>query len=1106
MMSSSATSEGFPRRIYYVYLNSALARSKEVEEGGFASVWWALCERVRNMGFDAVMIPPPWAGARDFHGAPDDPDRSESWSAASESTESRVAQLSSTCGEHSLQLLVDLTLSRAARNGNLARVHPDWYENPRSQVIDPRGAIVTNVLELRVRNGSVPSGFVQEWAERLVRWVRAGVAGFRCREVAAFSSAVWKDLIQAVRIPDHECTFLAWTPGTTPEQAEALSGAGFNAVFSSLPWWDMRAPWLVDEHNRLGKTAPVLAPVLDPDDESPYSGYQGDRARKELTSRLWAGVLSGEGIMLPMGAEEFLGPGVIARVNKHVAERQSGTGPLSILTGPLAEVTVLWRSGMGVAINPDRQREAVLDCDMVRARLPDGCTDLERLTDAGAEPVAQDIALAAGGAAVFRGIRADPVMGGDGAASVGRKRISAAMRAPRIAIENVSPAVDDGEFPVKCTAGDTVEVQADVFMDGHDHIRALLLWRPADETDWREVPMEGPVNDRWTAHFIPTRIGRHQYTIRAWLDIWESWREPLKKKMLAGQDVSLEVEEGRVIIDAAKARARGNDALVEAIDKILEEIGRPQARRPATRRVGTPAARYASVLTQSKIGETTRDIVGKLLSDATAAVMEQAQARAFEISADVVYGLTVERRAARFASWYELFPRSCGPTPEVHGRFTDVMKRLPAIRDMGFDVLYFPPIHPIGLTNRKGKNNSLTAAPRDPGSPYAIGSPDGGHDSVHPELGTLDDFRALVARAREHHLEIAMDFAIQCSPDHPWLKDHPEWFAWRVDGSLRHAENPPKRYEDIVNPDFYSPLATASRQAQLWQALRDVILFWVDQGVHIFRVDNPHTKPLPFWQWLIAEVQGRHPDTVFLSEAFTRPKMMYRLAKIGFSQSYTYFTWRNHKQELTEYLTELDTQPLADYFRPNFFVNTPDINPYFLQNSGRTGFLIRAALATTTSSLWGMYSGFELCEARALPGREEYLDSEKYELRSWDWDRPGNIIEEISRLNQIRRTSPALQARRGIHFHAADDDEVLFFSRSTPSGDNVVLVAINLDPHAARSAVLELPLWRWGLEDTASVSFEDAWDRHRFTVHGKNQRVSLTRERPFLVWQRIGSL
>jgi starch synthase (maltosyl-transferring) len=425
-------------------------------------------------------------------------------------------------------------------------------------------------------------------------------------------------------------------------------------------------------------------------------------------------------------------------------------------------------------------------------------------------------------------------------------------------------------------------------------------------------------------------------------------------------------------------------------------------------------------------------------------------------------------------------------------------------------VLYFPPIHPIGHINRKGPNNALRAEPGDVGSPYAIGGEEGGHDAIHPQLGTLEDFRRLVAAAHANGLEIALDFAVQCAPDHPWLKQHPDWFRWRPDGSLRYAENPPKKYEDIVNPDFYAPAALPG----LWQALRDVVQFWIDQGARIFRVDNPHTKPMPFWRWMIADIRDRHPDVLFLAEAFTRPKVMYRLAKCGFTQSYTYFTWRDTKQELTEYLTELSAPPVSDFFRPNFFVNTPDINPVFLQTSGRAGFLIRAALASMLSGLWGMYSGYEICESVPLPGREEYLDSEKYEIRVRDFDAPGNIVGEITALNRIRRAHPALQTHLGVQFFTVFNDQILLFGKRAPGGaqdsdaetaprtDEMILVAVSLDPHNVQEADFELPLWEFGQPDHGALDATDLMRGHRFTWHGKIQHVRLDpADLPFAIWQ-----
>jgi starch synthase (maltosyl-transferring) len=435
-----------------------------------------------------------------------------------------------------------------------------------------------------------------------------------------------------------------------------------------------------------------------------------------------------------------------------------------------------------------------------------------------------------------------------------------------------------------------------------------------------------------------------------------------------------------------------------------------------------------------------------------------------------------------------------------HGTFSDVIRHLPRIRAMGFDVLYFPPIHPIGHSNRKGRNNALRAGPADPGSPYAIGSEVGGHTAIHPELGTLDDFRRLRAAAAQQGLELALDFAIQCSPDHPWLKQHKEWFSWRPDGSLRYAENPPKKYEDIVNVDFYAPDAIPG----LWEALRDVVKFWASEGVRIFRVDNPHTKPLPFWQWMIADIKAAYPDSIFLAEAFTKPKMMLRLAKVGFTQSYTYFTWRNTKDELIDYLTDLNSSPTREFFRPNFFVNTPDINPPFLQVSGRAGFLIRAALAATLSGLWGVYNGFELCEAEAIPGREEYANSEKYEIRAWDWDRPGNITAEITQLNWLRRTNPALQTHLGVTFLPSSDDSILVCEKATADRSNVVLVAITLDPTRPRETNFELPLWKWGAADSATIVIDDLVAEKQFALHGKYQSLRLDpTSLPYAIW-RVG--
>jgi glycosidase len=609
--------------------------------------------------------------------------------------------------------------------------------------------------------------------------------------------------------------------------------------------------------------------------------------------------------------------------------------------------------------------------------------------------------------------------------------------------------------------------------------------RNGANTDWQEVPMRHLGNDLWSARFPLERLGRYEFTVIAWRDDWASLVDHIEKKHNAGQNVDLELEEARALLaqiaDATdQVDTEANHALADEAKSLARQFERASS-----------AAKLELVL-----------------SRATRSAVAATQYRPFLSRYAQTFTIDAERSAARYASWYEIFPRSMSDDANRHGTFIDVIGKMARVREMGFDVLYFPPIHPIGNKNRKGRNNTLTPAADDVGSPYAIGGEAGGHDALHPQLGSFDDFKCMLDAAHEHGLEIALDFAIQCSPDHPWLTEHPAWFAWRPDGTLRYAENPPKKYQDIVNPDFYADEAKPA----LWLALRDIILFWIAAGVKIFRVDNPHTKPLPFWEWMIGDIRGRDPDVIFLSEAFTRPKLMYRLAKLGFSQSYTYFTWRESKQDFIDYLSELTQTPPKDFFRPHFFVNTPDINPYHLQVSGRPGFLIRAALASMLSGLWGMYSGFELCEATPLPrpdlpgGRsEEYLDSEKYQLRAWDWDRPGNIVGEITALNRIRRANPALHTHLNVTFLPAHNDSILFFEKATPARDNVVLVAINLDAHHAQSADLELP-WRtldhWRVADWDALAVEDQMTGERFEWRGRRQHVRLDpHAQPFAIWR-----
>jgi len=576
--------------------------------------------------------------------------------------------------------------------------------------------------------------------------------------------------------------------------------------------------------------------------------------------------------------------------------------------------------------------------------------------------------------------------------------------APCFLIEDIYPCVDGGRYPVKRIAGESVEVWADIFREGHDVFAAALLWRPETSKDWRREPMALYNNDRWHGHFTPLEPGAYLFAIEAWTDRFATWRKEFTLRKEAGQDLSLSAREGHDLLVELKPRERKARLIVEAYAK-----------------------KFAA-----------ENNISLLLDDALAAAMQETEAQP-DLTRSHTIPLLAERVRARSGAWYEMVPRSQGSVAGRHGTFDDCIARVPDIAALGFDVVYLTPIHPVGHTNRKGKNNSLNAGPNDPGSFYAIGNERGGHDAVEPQLGTLDDFRRLVEACQEHKMEIALDFAVQCSLDHPWVKAYPEWFRFRPDGSIRFAENPPKKYEDIVNPDFNN----ADRIA-LWEALRTILLFWVDQGVRIFRVDNPHTKPFLFWEWLIREVRRRHPDVIFLSEAFTRPKVMKALAKLGFSQSYTYFTWRTGKHELEAYLNEITGYPERDYFRPNFFVTTPDILPVQLQSGEPWMFKSRAALAATLSSNYGIYNGFELIEHEPIPGREEYLNSEKYEIRTRDWNKPGNIKDYLARLNAIRRENSALQQTSNLQFLQVDNDNVTGFLKESTDGENAVACAIAL--------------------------------------------------------------
>ena len=627
-----------------------------------------------------------------------------------------------------------------------------------------------------------------------------------------------------------------------------------------------------------------------------------------------------------------------------------------------------------------------------------------------------------------------------------------------IVIEHVRPAVDDGRYAVKRVVGDALTITADIFKEGHDLLAASIRFRAVGETDWRETPLSPVDNDGWAGSFPLEANTRYRYTVEAWTDTFGSWVEEMRRRLAGGQvDLTSELLEGGAML--ARARGGARDADAAALTRALERLEAASSRD-----------RRLDVLLDSDLRQ----------------VMARVQPRPDLTRHDRELEVVVDRPPAAFAAWYEMFPRSQGRVPGRHGTFDDCIDRLPGIRRMGFDVVYLPPIHPIGRTARKGPDNALAAGPGDPGSPWAIGGPEGGHTAVHPELGTLEDFRRLVKTAQGIGMEIALDFAIQCSPDHPWVREHPEWFYQRPDGTIKYAENPPKKYQDIYPINFATPAWES-----LWNALLGVVRFWIDQGVRTFRVDNPHTKPLDFWTWLIREVQDRDPDVVFLSEAFTRPKVMRALGKAGFTQSYTYFTWRNFKEELTEYLEELTGSEMAEYFRGNFFVNTPDILPEVLQRGGPPAFRMRAALAATLSSVWGLYSGYELCEATPLPGTEEYRGSEKYEIRVRDWDAPGNLSSYIAQLNTIRQENPALHTMGGLRFYPASSPHVIFYGKLTAARDNVILVAVNLDPFATHEAALQIPLAEVGIAPDETYEIHELLGGDRRLVRGATHSVTL---------------
>ncbi len=632
------------------------------------------------------------------------------------------------------------------------------------------------------------------------------------------------------------------------------------------------------------------------------------------------------------------------------------------------------------------------------------------------------------------------------------------MTKARVVIEGLTPQVDCGRFPARRVLGDTVVVEADVFADGHDAVAASVLYRHESEAQWHEMPMTLLGNDRWQGQFTVQTLGRYLFTVEGWVDHLESWRRGLAKKYAAAQDIEIDLQQGAALALAHAGRMADLDA--------------------------TRLREWAHALTNPTRAHEERALLAQ--SDALHELARRSPEPQLVLRHEPPLALEVDRERARFSSWYEMFPRSAAGRAGEHGTLADVEALLPYVASMGFDVLYLPPIHPIGELERKGPNNRIGASPDDPGSPWAIGSREGGHKSVHPRLGTLEDFRRLLASAGALGIEVALDIAFQCAPDHPYVREHPEWFRKRPDGSVQYAENPPKRYQDIY-PFWFE----CDDWQALWAELRSVFEFWLAQGVRIFRVDNPHTKSFAFWEWVIGGIRRTHPEVIFLAEAFTRPKAMYRLAKLGFTQSYNYFPWRNSKREIVEYFTELTTRPVCEFFRASLWPNTPDILTEYLQFGGRPAFVTRLILAATLGTSFGLYGpAFELAEARPrASGSEEYLDSEKYQVRSWSRDDPASLRDLITRLNRIRRENPALQGDAGLVFHPIDNEALIVYSK-TREEDSVLVVA-NVDPHHAQAGWARLDLAALGLEPDAPYQADDLLSGARFLWRGARNYVAL---------------
>ncbi len=946
-------------------------------------------------------------------------------------------------------------------------------------------------------------------------WCERGVQGFlltaaKNAPVEAEPVKSWLAALPKGKRRKEDCLIIANLLGRPPDDLLSLASAGISWFLNSFAWWDLRESWFLDQQRLL---APFAHTIATPE---PWPGPRlihnyrhlapAEIARAYLSRYLMAASVS-SGILCPMGFEigasaplddqsvpsddweslcgnaPFDLSAEIKAVNqlKATTPALAGDGRLIRASSPDAAVIALAKSSVPDAAGNGQAALTLINASSVEAPLPSHA-DLAASASVSGRFVRQFPANGALSAAPLMlpphaGLillaESTPVPISLRPTYASERRLRE-LAANRVVIEAVSPSIEGGLFPVKRVLGQTLAIEADIFIDGDDRVDAAIRYRHVSEETWREAPLTPIGNDRWRGTVPLDRIGRYFYFLEAWHDAYATWCAGLGKKLAkepaAQQSIRAELEIGLQLI------VRYGDSA-------------PPETKPALKQFLAEVAGLKDA----------RALVARLTSEEARALMASAKHRENLSRHPIDFQVYVDRPLAANAAWYELMPRSQSGRPDRHGTFADVINRLPYIRSLGFDVLSFPPIHPIGTTDRKGRNNSPNSKPGDPGSPFAVGSAEGGHEAIHPELGRFEDFERLVKAARSFDLEIALDFAAQCSPDHPWVKQHPEWFGWQPDGAVQHGETPPERYDDILRPHFYGQSLPA-----LWLQFRDVVLFWVARGVKILSVDNPETKPLPFWDWLIRDVQNVHPDVIFLAKAFATPKMTKRLTKIGFTQSLSYFTWRNDKAALTDYFTELTHDECRDYMRPNVFPNMLDINPVYLQENGRVGFQIRLVLAALLSPLYGLYNGYEICEAGSLPGKERYLNSEKYEIRAWDMDQPGNIKEDIRLVNRIRRDNPALWRFTNLTFLNTWNDQILAWYKISEAKDNLVIVAVNLDAKHVQEARFEVPLWAFGLPDDAAIEAIDLVHGNRLTWNGKVQSLRLDpASRPYAIWRLI---